>query len=101
MGRDGRRISSGAVSGNLAGLLREAADTHPSRPALLHEGVPVDYARLADDAARVARLLEDRGVGSGDRVAIVLPNVPAFVAAYYGALHVGAIVVPLNVLLRG
>ena len=43
--------------------------------------------------------LRERGVGAGDRVAIRLSNSPAFVAAYFGALRLGAIVVPLNVLL--
>ena len=48
----------------------------------------------------MAGLMRASGVGSGDRVGIVLPNTPAFVAAYYGALRLGAIAVPLNPLLR-
>ena len=47
----------------------------------------------------MATLLRERGVGPGDRVAIRLPNGPAFVAAWFGALRRGAITVPLHVLL--
>lgn len=50
-------------------------------------------------AARAAGALRDRGVGPGDRVALLLPNRPTFVAAYHGALRLGAVVVPINPLL--
>jgi long-chain acyl-CoA synthetase len=85
---------------NLAGLLIEAARRHGKRPALIHEGVRVDYAGLEAMSARCAGLMAGHGVGAGDRVAIWLPNEPAFVGAYYGALRLGAIAVPLNPLLR-
>jgi long-chain acyl-CoA synthetase len=45
-------------------------------------------------------LLRGRGVAAGDHVAILLPNSPAFVAVYFGALRLGAVVVPLNTLLK-
>ena len=82
---------------NLAAL---AAGVEPSRPALISDGRVLDYAALDRGCARVARLLRARGVGRGDRVGIVLPNVPEFVFAYHGALRLGAIAVPLNTLLR-
>jgi long-chain acyl-CoA synthetase len=45
-------------------------------------------------------VLKAKGVGPGDRVAVMLPNVPYFAAVYYGALRAGATVVPMNVLLK-
>jgi long-chain acyl-CoA synthetase len=85
---------------NLADLLTEAARTHGARSALLCDGSRVSYAELDALAVRFAGSLADRGVAVGDRVALLLPNEPAFVGAYYGALRLGAIVVPLNPLLR-
>jgi long-chain acyl-CoA synthetase len=51
------------------------------------------YAEVADGVARVARGLQQRGIGKGSRVGLFLPNVPHYVAAYYGALAAGATVV--------
>jgi long-chain acyl-CoA synthetase len=48
----------------------------------------------------VAGLLAEHGVGPGDRVGIMLPNVPFFPVCYYGVLRMGAVVVPMNVLLK-
>ena len=86
--------------GNLGALLTEAATRWASRPALIHDGARIDYAELDAQAARFAGLLRSRGVGAGDRVALLLPNEPAYIAAFYGALRLGAIVVPLNPLLK-
>ncbi|HUZ98677.1 MAG TPA: AMP-binding protein [Gaiellaceae bacterium] len=83
----------------MATLLAEAAADAPGRPALLHDGQRIVYAELDTLAARSAGALRDRGVGPGDRVALALPNRPDFVAAYHGALRLGAIVVPINPLL--
>jgi long-chain acyl-CoA synthetase len=88
------------MSGNLAALLVEAAARHPSRIALLHQDARIDYRELDARTARLAGLLRAHGVEPGDRVGLLLPNVPAFVASYYAALRLGAIAVPLNPLLR-
>lgn len=86
---------------SLAALLPEAAADAPSRPALLHEGRRIDYSELDARAARAAGALREQGVGRGDCVALLLPNHPAFVAAFHGALRLGAVVVPVNPLLSG
>jgi long-chain acyl-CoA synthetase len=86
--------------GNLARLLTDAAARYAARPALIHEGARIDYAELDGRAARFAGLFRSRGVGPGDRVALLIPNEPAYIAAFYGALRLGAIVVPLNPLLK-
>ena len=58
------------------------------------------YSQLRDAAGRAASLLSSAGVVPGDRVAVMLPNVPAFPVAFYGALGAGATVVPMNPLLK-
>ncbi len=84
---------------NLARILTDGAAVHGDRPALWFDGAALSYAELDRRAAVAARELRERGVGAGDRVAIKLPNSPAFLAAYFGALRLGAVVVPLNPLL--
>ncbi len=86
---------------NLADNLTATAKAHPDRPAVKMDDVVLDYATLQDGARRVAALLTDKGVGAGDRVGLVLPNVPPFPVLFYGALAVGAVVVPMNPLLKG
>ena len=83
---------------NLARILVDTAARHPDRPALRLGDLIVTYAELDAASRRVAGLLREHGVAPGDRVAIMLPNVPEFASAYYGALRYGAIVLPMNVL---
>jgi len=82
-----------------AGLVRTAADT-PDQVALRLGDAGATYAELDDAAARVAGLLATRSVGAGDRVGVMLPNVPEFASVYYGVLRAGAVVVPMNPLLK-
>jgi long-chain acyl-CoA synthetase len=89
------------MSSNLARLVTEAAGRHPDRPALKLDDAVVTYAQLDDASARVAGLLRAKGVQPGDRVGIMLPNVPYFGIVYYGILRAGGVVVPMNVLLKG
>ena len=86
---------------NLAVLLEESAKERPEKPALVIGGREISYSALRDGAKSFAGALSSMGVGPGDRVAIMIPNVPQFVVAYYGILATGASVVPLNVLLKG
>src|SRR3712207_6745897 len=60
----------------------------------------VQTCALPISAQRVAGLLRAKGVGPGDRVGLQLPNVPYFPFAYYGILRLGAVVVPMNPLLK-
>jgi long-chain acyl-CoA synthetase len=71
---------------NLADNLTASAARHPSRPALRLDRAVITYAELKDAAQRVAGGLRERGVEPGDRVGVMLPNVPQFAAAYYGVL---------------
>jgi long-chain acyl-CoA synthetase len=85
---------------NLATFLIDTAGRHPQRAALRRGGRRIAYAELDRASADVARRLAAEGIRPGDRVALMVPNVPEFVAAYYGILRAGAIVVPLDVDLK-
>jgi len=84
---------------NLAHLLADGAVHHPERTALLFEGGRISYRELDRLATDAATALRAQGVETDDRVAIKLSNTPDYLAAYFGALRLGAIAVPLNVLL--
>ena len=84
----------------LARLLTETARRLPDRPALTYDERRLTYAELDALAACAAGGLRERGVGCrATAIAFVLPNRPQSVAAYHGALRLGATVVPLNPLL--
>src|ERR1700710_1024994 len=85
---------------NLAQHLLDAAAAHGDRPALRMDDAVLTYAEFRDAALRVAAELAGRGIEPGDRVGLVLPNVPAFPVVFYGALLAGAAVVPMNPLLK-
>ncbi|MEI5522976.1 long-chain fatty acid--CoA ligase [Streptomyces brasiliscabiei] len=85
---------------NLAAYLVETAQRQPERPALRLGERTIGYAELDERSARAAALLRAEGVRPGDRVALMLPNVPEFVVLYYGVLRAGGIVVPMNPLLK-
>ncbi|MEH0626893.1 AMP-binding protein [Streptomyces stelliscabiei] len=85
---------------NLAQFLVETAQREQGRPALRLGDQVIGYTELEERSARAAALLRAEGVRPGDRVALMLPNVPEFVALYYGVLRAGAVVVPMNPLLK-
>ncbi|SFF73057.1 AMP-binding protein [Streptomyces mirabilis] len=85
---------------NLASPLVSSARIHPDRAALRLEDAVVSYRTLDKGSAHMAGLLHNHGVKPGDRVAIMLPNVPEFALAYFGVLRAGGIVVPMNPLLK-
>src|SRR3954463_8278409 len=86
---------------SLAQLLTQTAARHGDRVALKLDDAELSYAAFDEGAARVAGLLKGRGVQPGDRVGLMLPNVPYFPVIYYGILRAGGTVVPMNVLLKG
>lgn len=85
---------------NLAMNLVHTAAKHPDRPAIRLGDSVLSYAQFEQASQLVAALLAQHGVRPGDRVALMLPNVPHFALLYYGALRLGAIVVPMNPLLK-
>jgi long-chain acyl-CoA synthetase len=89
------------MSANLASILLDSASSRGDASALKLDDAEVSYSMLDGASAHIAGLLRERGVGPGDRVGIMLPNVPYFAVCYYGVLRAGAVVVPMNVLLKG
>jgi len=85
---------------NLISVLDQAAAGRPGHPAVRMDDMVLGYSDLQEAAGRVVSLLSSLGVAPGDRVGIMLPNVPAFPVAFYGALGAGAVVVPMNPLLK-
>ena len=77
-------------------FLDRAAEQHPRRPAVVFQNLKLSYAQLKKQAELVAANLTRLGVRKGDRVAIMLPNLPQTVISYWGALKAGAVVVMTN-----
>jgi long-chain acyl-CoA synthetase len=74
-------------------MLVNSAQAHPRVPLIDFMGRRYSYAEALSGARRVACGLQGLGIGKGDRVGLFLPNVPHYIAAYYGALMAGATVV--------
>ncbi len=77
-------------------LLADIAEETPDAPAFIHGERTLRFAELLDCAARAAQGLADLGVGPGDRVALWLPNVPAYPILYFACVRLGAIAVAVN-----
>ncbi|MCY1145004.1 long-chain fatty acid--CoA ligase [Actinoplanes sp. Pm04-4] len=86
---------------NLSILLEDSARNYPERAAVVLGDRRLTYAQVDAAANQVANLLVERGIQPGDKVALSCPNLPYFPVVYYGILKAGAVVVPLNVLLKG
>jgi len=85
---------------NLYAFLDDAADRFPDRSAVRMDDLELSYAEPRAAVRRARTLLAEAGVEPGDRVGVMLPNVPAFPIAFYGVLAADGIVVPMNPLLK-
>lgn len=74
-------------------LLRSAVRRFPLRWALIYEGARMTYRRLNQEANRFANLLHARGIEKGDRVMLLLPNLPQLLIAFFGVMKAGAVAV--------
>ncbi len=81
---------------NVGGWLARRAEWAGDRPALIEGQRALSYRQLEERSARCAALLADRGVGRGDRVALLLRNRSAYLELVFAAARLGAIAVPLN-----
>ncbi|TCZ80984.1 long-chain fatty acid--CoA ligase [Paenibacillus albiflavus] len=81
---------------NLAQFLINSAEKRPNYIAMYFMGKQISYGELLEQSYKLAHALQGLGVHKGDRVALMLPNTPHAVVAYYGALMLGAIVVQTN-----
>src|SRR3954471_15996356 len=85
---------------NLARMLTDTAAEFGDLPAIKLDDLVLDYAALEGGTRHVAGLLRAKGIGPGDSVGLMLPNVPYFPFLFFGALRAGATVVPMNPLLK-
>jgi long-chain acyl-CoA synthetase len=86
---------------NLSTILDRSAAGQPGRTAIRLDDLSISYRQLSDAAGRVAAVLKSAGLSRGDRVGLMMPNIPAFPIAFFGALAAEAVVVPMNPLLKG
>jgi long-chain acyl-CoA synthetase len=86
---------------NLALKLVASASRIPDRTAAITSEQTMTYAELDSASARLATMLQREGIGAGDRVGVMLPNIAAAPIAYYAIWRMGAIVVPMNPLMQG
>ncbi len=77
-------------------LLDDAAESYPNAVATIFFNAKRTYKSISDESWRFANGLRKLGVKKGDKVAILLPNTPQFIVAFFGALRAGATVVPCN-----
>jgi long-chain acyl-CoA synthetase len=88
------------MSLNLAVILEESTKQNPDKVAVIFEQFKLTYGQLNSAANQVANGLRAAGVEAGERVGIMLPNIPQFPIIYFGILKAGCIAVPMNVLLK-
>lgn len=85
---------------SVASILAESARRRPDHAALHFAGATTTYRDLWAETRGYAGALRARGIGHGDRVAMIVPNVPDFARVYYATLALGAVVVPVHLLFK-
>ncbi|MFP5225751.1 MAG: long-chain-fatty-acid--CoA ligase [Actinomycetota bacterium] len=96
-GTGGTTLSKEQQASNAAAPLRSSAAGDGSHIALIYQDRSISYADLDSRVDRVTAALTSVGVRKGDRVALMIQNIPAFVETYYGILRTGAVAVPMNI----
>ena len=81
--------------------LEEGAKKFRKKVALHFEGKEISYEQLNENVNKLANGLKSLGIEKGDRVAIMLPNIPEFVYSFYAIQKLGAIAVPFNTMYKG
>ena len=88
------------MSLTIASMLAESAIRYADNTAVVLGDLKLTYAQLWTHAKQYAAVLREKGVGPGDRVALLLPNTPHFPLAYFGTIALGAVAVPVHALLK-
>ena len=81
-------------------FLQRAASVHPERTAIIHGELRRTWAQTDERCRRLASALQKHGIGRGDTVAVMAPNVPELYEAHFGVLMAGAVLNALNVRLE-
>jgi crotonobetaine/carnitine-CoA ligase len=82
-------------------ILEDKAAMNAGRVAVLTEHEQITYDQLDERVNRVGNALAAMGVTKGDKVCVMLPNIPEFLYAWWGNAKLGGITVPLNTALKG
>lgn len=77
-------------------LLERSATIYPNKIAIVHGNLRITYAQMRSRCRRLASALQRRGIGKGDTVSVMAPNVPALLEAHYGVPLCGAVLNALN-----
>lgn len=85
---------------NLSVILEDSARRYPSKDAFVFNDTHINYSQLNGAANQIANGLRSQGIKPGDKIALSCLNVPYFPMIYFGILKVGAVIVPLSVLLK-
>lgn len=82
---------------NLGKMLEHTCRTYPDRVSLIYKDTTVSYSELERAVNAFGNRLRALGVKKGDRVAIMLPNIPEFIVSYFAILKLGAVAVTINI----
>lgn len=93
---EGAPVHLNIVPRSLQSYLDEAADRFGDHKAVIFQNLTLNYRQLREKAEIFAAALRDHGLNTGDRVAIMLPNLPQTIIAFWGSLKAGATVVMTN-----
>ncbi|MBN2104982.1 AMP-binding protein [bacterium] len=82
---------------NLYCMLEKSCEKHGNKSAIIFGNHSISYKDLIDACDRFACALQEMELGPGDRIALMLPNVPHFIISYFAILKIGAIIVPISI----
>ena len=85
---------------HLYSIILQGAHSQPNRPAIYFRDAMLTYADLFTRVNQTAHMLQSLGISAGDRVALLLPNLPEFTISYYAITAIGGVCVPANPLLK-
>lgn len=85
---------------NLSILVEQSAKVHPEKPVLSLGEITLNYQNFHENVCRTANALRKKGIGYGDKVALLCPNILQFPVIFFGILKTGATVVPLSIFLK-
>ena len=85
---------------NIKAILEADAQKYGSKPALIYGEKTVPFSQLKEQVGKLANALRELGVGKGDKIGVYLPNCPEYVYSYLAGFCLGAVVVPLDFMLK-
>ena len=85
---------------NLYNILQKTTETHPDNIALVFNEDQISYAQIKDACDRLATGLRKLGLGPGDRMAMMLPNIPHFPICFFALLKIGVTIIPVSILFK-